>query len=172
VKKALAPCLVVLAGCIAANGGGGGSSGSAGSSTSGSSASDGGVDGDSAISNGLACITQTTSGLSLCEHVAACPALTVNASTFPECGFLQSGSQFELLCECSGYLCSAGTLSSCSAAASVLASDNGIAICNQVSAGTCTLEGTTVGGGVSSSCSATCEQTCVGDPACITACGC
>jgi hypothetical protein len=143
-------------------GGGGGDSGSPGA--------DGGGGGSVSGSN---CTIQTTSGVMLCEGISRCPSLTVSQNAFTQCGFLIGGTTIDIVCECSGYLCSAGATPTCAAAATVLMQQSSNEVCAQLSSGGCAIEGLGGGSGTgSSACSTTCESSCNGDPNCIQACGC
>jgi len=148
----------------------GGGPGKGDSGTPGSDAGNG-----SGGATGGQCDVQTTSGVTLCETISLCPSLAVSQNTFNQCGFRINGNVLDLECECSGYLCSAGTLASCAAAATVLGTETSNDLCNQLSTGGCTFEGLSGGTGTgsgASTCNTTCESQCVGDPNCIQGCGC
>lgn len=137
------------------------------------SGSDAGKVADAATGGG--CTIQTTSGAMLCENISSCPGLTVNQNEFNQCGFLIAGKAINLECECSGYLCSAGTTTTCAAAELILEQQNSDAVCNQLSSGGCTFEmlsGGSGSGSGTSGCDETCASECVGAPACLAACGC
>ena len=135
--------------------------------------SDAGKSSDAATGGG--CTVQTTGGSMLCETISVCPGVTVNQATFNQCGFLIAGKAIDLECECSGYLCSAGTTTTCAAAELILKEQNSDAVCNQLSTGGCVFEvlsGGSGSGSGTSGCNEACASECVGDPTCTAACGC
>jgi hypothetical protein len=151
---------LLFAACVQAGTGGGGGD-------------DGGAAGDSGATALTDCTIQTTSGVMLCESLSTCPSVTVSQNTFTQCGFLVVGSAVELECECSGYLCSAGTITTCGVAEQILTQQTSVEVCNQLSAGGCHFEGLSGGSGTGSAgCNTTCMSSCVGDPQCVQACGC
>jgi hypothetical protein len=148
-----------------------GGTASSGGTTSGvSSAGKGGA------TTGTNCTTDPQSGISLCEQIANCPGVDVDPGAFPGCGFrLHASSVFDLECDCGDSLCPIGTPTSCASALQLLDQEaSSLAVCQQVSEGTClplTGDGGTSSTG-SSSCDKTCESECGGDPNCLQLCGC
>ncbi len=125
---------------------------------------------------GIACTTDTNTQVTLCAATSACPAVTVDATSFPSCGFRTLLPTFELDCICYGnYVCPIGTVANCADITTLLSKKTPTDVCNEVSLGLCT-QGTnspsTGTGGRSSTCDQACYQSCVGAPACIVACGC
>jgi hypothetical protein len=132
---------------------------------------DGGVKVDAAT--GAECSIPTMSGAMLCETINLCPGLTVDQNAFNGCGFLVAGKTIDIECECSGYLCSAGTLPTCAAAKLVLAEQSATQICSQLSSGGCNIELMTSGSGSGQGgCNESCASLCQGDPTCTASCGC
>jgi hypothetical protein len=111
----------------------------------------------------------------LCEGLTTCPTLAVDQNAWHGCGFLLNGKVVALVCECSGYICTAGSTPTCSTASKLLSEGSADLTCNQLTSGGCVFEG--LGGvgsgtGTNGSCDTTCESQCTGDPTCIQACGC
>jgi hypothetical protein len=151
-----------------ATGGGGGPGGSDDESSGG----DGGPDG---TANGTGCTIPTSNGGMLCTEISLCPSLTVNQNSFAGCGFQPGGKTINLQCECSGYLCSAGTTTTCAAVEQILSTESANQVCLQLSTGGCVFEGLSGGsstGSGSSGCNQACASTCLGDPNCTQGCGC
>jgi hypothetical protein len=119
---------------------------------------------------GTGCGQDPYTGATLCLGLTACPGVTVNQEAFPGCGFRPTGSTtLDLECSCSGALCPIGVATSCGQAQALLAEQNQGLVCAQISEGRC-LQGTTTL--PPSNCDENCRGACVGDPACVTACGC
>jgi len=165
----LLAALGLLAGCQVSQTAAGGSSPNGGGGGGGATGDGGAAD----AATGTNCTIQTTSGTMLCEETSLCPKLSVNQTTFDQCGFLVNGDKLDLECECSGYLCNAGPTPTCAAAATILEQQTSVSVCNQLSAGGCQFEGLSGGSGSgSSACNTACSSQCVGDPVCLTGCGC
>jgi len=125
---------------------------------------------------GIACSTDTPTGAKLCGATTACPSLSVDTRSFPNCGFYTLQAPFEIDCVCFGnYLCPVGTASTCQNVSTLFANTTLTDVCNGVSTGNCkqaTGSSTAGTGGRTSTCDQACYQSCVGSPACIVACGC
>jgi hypothetical protein len=140
--------------------------------TSSSAASSGGV----TATSGTGCTTDPQSGITLCEQISNCPGVDVEPGAFPGCGFrLHGTSLYDLECDCSDLLCPMGAPSSCTTAQQLLDQQgSSLAVCEQVSEGTCL---SLVGDGgasssTSTSCDKVCESECAGEPDCLQLCGC
>jgi hypothetical protein len=137
---------------------------------------------------GTGCGTDPTTKVTLCTGVSDCPGVTVSQSTFPECGFYETGGTIYLACLCSSYLCPLGQPASCGEAASMLANSDEGTICGEADNGGCTAvttsptpTGTMDAGGSTgadptdggSGCDDACAEMCDGvGPSCLEMCGC
>jgi hypothetical protein len=124
---------------------------------------------------GSSCGSDPNTGETLCLGNSLCPDITVDASVFPECGFLINGSAIDVECVCGGYLCPVGPTATCAAVATLLAQTNEGAVCGQVSTGACVQISTgsaASSSGGSSGCDTVCRDACDGTPTCLEACGC
>ncbi len=142
------------------------------------SSAGGAIDGGT---SGTGCGTDTQTGITLCVQIDACPGVSVDQGTFPECGFRPGGS-LDLECLCpGGVLCPIGVPTSCTEATQLLSQQgSSVQVCQQVSTGTClpASSGASSGsgsgsssGGPSPACQS-CVQACGGTPSCYEACGC
>jgi hypothetical protein len=175
-------CLLVvsalpLTACLQLSTGDGTDAGAAVASTSSSgAASSASSAGAGTATSGTGCSTDAQSGITLCELVSNCPGVDVDPGAFPGCGFrLHGTSLFDLECDCGDSLCPIGAPSSCTTAQQLLDQEgSSLAVCEQVSEGTCL---PLVGDGgasstTSSACDKGCESECAGDPDCVQLCGC
>ena len=159
-------------GCVGLNlGTGSDDSSSNADAATGTAAVDGGA-------QGVDCITESTTGATLCTGNTACGTLAVDHDVYPDCGFRVVGANATLDIECAcqeGMLCPVGIASSCTEAASMLQNQTESTVCAQISEGRCSAGtgATSSGGGAAqNACNANCESQCAGAPACIAACGC
>lgn len=138
------------------------------------------TDTDASTSTGVDCITESTTGATLCTGNTQCGTLAVDHDVYPDCGFKVVGANATLDIECAcqgGMLCPVGIAASCTEASTMLQSQTEQTVCAQVSDGRCS-QGTgtaaAAGGGAAAqnACNANCESSCAGAPACIAACGC
>ena len=126
---------------------------------------------------GVDCVTESTTGATICTGNSSCPNVSVDHDIYPDCGFRVVGQNATLDIECAcqdGMLCPVGIASSCAEAAQMLQNQTEATVCEQVSEGRCS-QGTGASSGGSSTqnnCNADCEAQCAGAPACISACGC
>lgn len=144
-------------------------SGAGGSSSGATSTSDSGA----AVGSG--CGSDPNTGETLCLGNSLCPDITVDASVFPECGFLIDGSAIDVECVCGGYLCPLGPSATCAEVATLLAQTNEGTVCGQLSTGACvqiSTGSTASSSGGSSGCDTDCRDACDGTPSCLEACGC
>ena len=153
---ALASCLQL--GPDAADGGAGGSTGLAGSTA---------VSGS--VTTGAKCSTNPASGISLCKVMNACPSVVVDGDIYPDCGFRVPSAGIDLECVCGDFLCPVGTALTCSDAQSLLQGQSELLVCIQTSESRCA---PLVSQSAPSTCDTTCREGCVGDPTCVTQCGC
>lgn len=162
--------ILFTSGCMGLNIGTGGG-GDAGSATSGSGPDGGG-------SQGVDCVTESTTGATICTGNSACPSVAVDHDVYPDCGYRVVGANATLDIECAcqdGMLCPVGIASTCAEASQMLQDQTESTVCQQVSEGRCskgTGTGSTGGSSAQSNCNADCEQKCAGAPACIAECGC
>lgn len=126
---------------------------------------------EAGATNGSGCGVEPVSGVTLCATIDLCPGVLVDREIYPDCGFRVPSSTIELACVCGEFLCPIGTALGCTQAQRLLATQSGAAACLQASEGRCApLHPSTPGGGAS--CDQTCLAGCVGDPTCVTLCGC
>jgi hypothetical protein len=162
-------------GCVGLNLGTGSddSSSDSDAAATGTAAVDGGA-------QGVDCITESTTGATLCTGNSSCGTLAVDHTVYPDCGFRVVGANVTLDLECAcqqGMLCPVGIAASCAEAATMLQDQTEDTVCAQISEGRCsagTGGASSSGGGAAAqnACNATCESQCAGAPACIAACGC
>jgi hypothetical protein len=67
--------------------------------------------------------------------------LMVDQNAWHGCGFLLNGKVVALVCECSGYLCTAGSTPTCATASKLLSEGSARLTCNQLTSGGCVFEG-------------------------------
>ncbi len=133
---------------------------------------------DGGGSTGVDCITESTTGATLCTGNSSCGTLAVDHDVYPDCGFRVVGANATLDIECAcqdGNLCPVGIASSCTEASTMLQDQSEQTVCAQISEGRCSQPlGSSTGttGAAQNACNANCESTCAGAPACIAACGC
>ena len=160
---------MLLSGCMGMNIGTG-SNADAGAAT--------GTASDAGGPTGVDCVTESTTGATICTGNSSCPDVKVDHDVYPDCGFRVVGQNATLDIECAcqdGMLCPVGIASSCSEAAQMLQNQTESTVCEQVSEGRCSQgsgTGSTGSSGSQSTCNADCEAKCAGAPACISACGC
>ncbi|MEO8797088.1 MAG: hypothetical protein ABI551_04315 [Polyangiaceae bacterium] len=164
-----------VSGCVGMNIG----TGSTGSGSSSGPSADAatGTAPDGGGATGVDCITESTTGATICSGTTQCPSVTVDHDIYPDCGFRVVGANATLDLECAcdeGMLCPLGIASSCAEAATMLQNQTEATVCQQISEGRCSRGTGTASssGGSNSNCNATCESECAGAPACIAACGC
>ncbi len=160
---------ILLSGCMGMNLGTGSNSSGGGAATG--TASDGGGP------TGVDCVTEATTGATICTGNSSCPSVSVDHDVYPDCGYRVVGQNATLDIECAcqdGMLCPVGIASSCEEASQMLQNQTESTVCEQVSEGRCSkgTGGTTGSSGAQSNCNASCESECAGAPACIAQCGC
>ncbi len=167
-----AAAALATSGCVGLNLGTGSDDSTDAGDTTGTAAVDGG-------STGIDCITESTTGATLCTGNSACGTLAVDHDVYPDCGFRVVGANATLDIECAcqeGMLCPVGVAASCTEAASMLQNQTESTVCAQISEGRCSAgtggASSTTGGAAQNACNANCESSCAGAPACIAACGC
>jgi hypothetical protein len=119
---------------------------------------------------GSGCALDTASGLTLCTAISTCPNFTVDHDAYPDCGFRMPSNAVELDCVCGDFICSLGAALNCAGAQSLLSQQSELAVCTQVSEGRCASR--TQAPKTPGSCDKSCLAGCVGDPLCVTLCGC
>ncbi|MGH7283155.1 MAG: hypothetical protein ACRELY_16640 [Polyangiaceae bacterium] len=133
---------------------------------------------DGGGSTGVDCVTESSTGATICTGNTSCQSVTVDHDVYPDCGFRVVGANATLDIECAcqdGMLCPVGVAASCEEAATMLQNQTESTVCEQVSEGRCsqgTGGGSSGSGGAQNNCNANCESECAGAPACIAACGC
>ena len=161
---------LVVAGCSGINFGdkqGAGSGATSASSSAATSPPDAGA-------KGIDCVTEQTTGATICTGVSSCPQLVVDHDVYPDCGFRVKGTTLDLECACNGSLCPIGVAMTCEQAKQLLSAQTEQTVCIQVGEGRCTAGTPTTGtgGGPTSTCDKACSGQCGGDPGCIKGCGC
>ncbi len=148
--------------------------GKVGAGGAGGAGGDGGAGSKDASPEGTTCVVATSLGTNLCEGVSTCKGLQVNQNSWNGCGFTVLGKSFALSCECMGYLCSGPPTPTCAAAESVLSRGTAAEVCGQLDDGGCSDEllGGADSGPGKQKCNTDCASQCVGDPSCLTGCGC
>ncbi|MBV9946505.1 MAG: hypothetical protein JOZ69_06635 [Myxococcales bacterium] len=125
---------------------------------------------------GTQCLADATGQVVLCGAISACPGLTVDPGTFPDCGFrLRGGSALDLECACADALCPIGAPTTCDEARRLLAAQSALLVCQQLAEDRCLPFGSgpaSSGAGAGGTCDRACEAECAGAPACIQLCGC
>lgn len=142
-------------------------------STAGSlAATDAGGAADGGGPTGTGCGRDPQTGTVLCSGVSACPALSVDFSAWPGCGFrVLGGSALDLECVCGGALCPIGVATTCEQAGQLLSAQNELAVCEQVSEGRC-IALSPADSGAPSTCDRNCQIGCGTAPDCLQICGC
>jgi hypothetical protein len=131
-----------------------------------------GAQGDGAAPTGTGCGLDPTGAVQLCRETSLCPGLMVDPGAYPDCGFrLAAGGAPDIECVCGDVLCPLGVPQSCDQAASLLAAQNSLLVCQQVAEGRC-LPLTAPDDGKTGGCDRTCASTCAGAPDCLVFCGC
>jgi hypothetical protein len=142
-----------------------------GSGTTGAGTSSGG--GDDGGSGGTNCALDPASQVVLCEETAACPGVSVDPTALPGCGFRVGPSGgIDPECLCSGSLCPIGVPTTCAQAAQLLAGQNLLQVCQQVSEGRCVQVVAPDAGAVGPGCDRTCQAECGAAADCVQICGC
>ena len=165
-----------LTGCLQLSTGDGTDAGSTAATTSSSGAASTASSSSATATSGTGCVTDTQSGITLCEQISNCPGVDVDPGAFPGCGFrLHGTSLYDLECGCGDSLCPVGVPSSCATAQQLLDQEgSSLVVCEQVDNGTCLPLAGDAGASsaTSSSCDKECESACAGDPDCFQLCGC
>lgn len=159
MRRSILSAAILLASCLQLEPQGGGED-DAGSALSSSEA------GSSAT--GIDCITEPTTGATLCTGISTCPDLLVNHDTFPTCGFRPGGTVLDLECSCTTSVCPIGVATSCDDARRLMNGQSQWSVCNQEFDGRCTAGQT---GTTKKTCDQDCLIRCV-DEGCPKRCGC
>lgn len=124
---------------------------------------------------GAACGVHGDTGVGLCRATSKCPTVAVDSDTHPNCGFRITGSSVDLVCACGTAICPMGTFATCPQAASLLATQSEVVVCQQINEGRC-LETRQTGAGSSGSSGSSCDKACIaqcgGGAGCASVCGC
>ena len=112
-------------------------------------------------------------GVTLCAGVDTCPAVTVDPSAWPNCGFRVGGTTLDLECLCANAICPIGVATTCSQASQLLTAQNELSVCQQVSENRCVSTLTAPEAGtVPPGCDRNCQIGCGTAPDCLQVCGC
>ena len=133
-----------------------------------------------AAATGSDCVTDTTTGATLCTSISSCPGLAVDHDSYPDCGFRINGTALDVECICSGSLCPLGTPTTCADATALLMAQSELQVCTQVSEDRCTGGSAPAAGatttttstpaapaGTSPTCDPDCRDECANAPACL-----
>jgi len=86
---------------------------------------------------GGGCGTESTTGIQLCEATTMCPAVVVDTTSMPNCGFRLRNGWAELVCVCGTSICPFGEFDTCDQVTALLTSQTQAAVCTQVADGRC-----------------------------------
>jgi hypothetical protein len=132
-----------------------------------------GSGGASAGPTGVGCGADPESGVRLCLGTTECPDVSLDADTFPNCGFRTTSGSYDLECVCNGNeLCPVGVAASCDEIGGLFAHKALADFCDREGCKEVAPSGTSKPATRSSSCDTDCAADCAGAAACVQACGC
>ncbi len=170
--SAAAPCLVA---CMDISTGASKDAGAASDAAAAATVTEGGVVSAPGVT-GVNCAMDTSLGISLCQSTTQCPAVIIDQSVYPGCGWRIVGNIADLQCDCNGLLCPIGTPTTCGQATDLIAAQSQGTVCQGIAEGRCTNPASTGGGsgggGTPSSCDKNCAADCAGNASCLMLCGC